>query len=373
MMADQILTLLELNRATLARQMLLDRQAGSAPQAIERLAGQQAQQAMSPFVGLWTRLKDFRRADLAGPIQQREVVKATWVRATLHLVTAGDYLRFRAALSPMLAGAAGAIAGRREVEIDLPVLLDAAREYIAAQPRTFAEISAMLSACFPGQDVGALRYTVRTHLPLVQAPVEGGWSYPGRPAFTLAEAWLGKPIPREDRLPELLARCLAAFGPATVTDLQTWSGMANLKEVVQRLKPGLVTYRDERGRELFDLPGQPLPPADTPAPVRFLPEYDNLLLAHKDRARVLANEHRARVYLPGLRVAATFLVGGFVRGAWTVEKTRSAAALVLQPFAPLAAPDRAALDEEGQSLLRFIEPEAKSHAVVFRDGPPKKI
>jgi hypothetical protein len=219
----------------------------------------------------------------------------------------------------------------------------------------------------PDTDVGAMRYTVRTHLPLVQVPVSSGWSYPGNPKFTLAETWLGKPIPGEDNLRALVFRYLAAFGPATVADLQTWSGLGKLKDAVEKLKSELRLYRDERGRELLDLPGRPLPAADTSAPERFLPEFDNLLLSHKDRTRVIADEYRAKVYLPALRVAATILVDGFVRGAWKVEKAKGTATLVIEPFAPLTKQNRSALSEEGERLVRFVESGAKSFAVRFAE------
>jgi len=277
-------------------------------------------------------------------------------------------------LQPALAGASETIARARGQEIDIDKLLAAAREYIAEEPRTFAEISAMLSEFAPGVDVGVMRYTVRTHLPLVQVPIESGWSYPGNPRFTLAETWLSKPIPTEETresLRTLLFRYLAAFGPASVTDMQTWSGLPKLKDAVEKLRPDLLTYRDEQGRELFDLPGQEgssmLPDEDTPAPVRFLPEYDNLLLSHSKRTRVIADAHRSRVYLPGLRVRSTFLVDGFVQGAWKIEKSKGTATLTIEPFDALTKQDRGALAEEGDHLVRFVEDSAKTYDVRFAD------
>jgi hypothetical protein len=367
-LADRVLTLRELNRATLARQLLLERAVLPVAASIERLVGLQAQQPRSPYVGLWTRLVDFQRDDLARPIAERAVVKATLMRATLHLFTAADYLRLRPTLQPVLTHAFEAVLRQRGAQPDIPRLVAAAREYIAAQPRTFAEISTMLAELVPDGDPGAMRYAVRTHLPLVQVPVDGGWSYPGNPRFALADAWLDQPLPAdggEDHLRELIFRYLAAFGPASVTDIQTWSGLAKLKVVVDELKPDLVRYRDERGRELFDLPDMPLPAADTPAPARLLPEYDNLLLAHQNRTRVVADAHRPRVFLPGLRVAATFLVDGFVGGTWTVERVKQAATLVVTPFEPLSKADRDALADEAERLVRFVEADAQTFAVRF--------
>lgn len=365
-MTNSILKLRELNRATLARQVLLQREQLAVPAAIERLAGLQAQLASAPYVGLWTRLDDFKREDLAGLIENRKVVKATFIRGTLHLVTAEDYLQFRTALQPLLMDAASSIAKRRGGDFDLDKVLKAARKFIGERPRSFAEISEMLERLMPGVDVGAMRYSVRTHIPLVQVPVPTGWSYPNKPEFTLAEEWIGRKTSPRDELQELVKRYLAAFGPASVTDAQTWLGM-KLKETFESLRPELQSYRDEGRRELFDLPGASLPAEDVAAPARFLPEYDNLLLSHSNRTRMVADEYRSRVYLPGLRVAATILVDGFVRGAWKIEKTKTTAALVIEPFEKLAKKDRAALAEEGERLVRFVEMNAKAFEVRFAD------
>jgi hypothetical protein len=363
-MADRILKLRDLNRATLARQMLLQREPLPVPAAIERLAGLQAQLPLPPYVGLWTRLRDFSRESLSRLIENRQVIKATLMRATLHLFTAEDYIKFRTTLQPVLNQAGAAIAKRRGGDFDRDRLLSAARRFIGEKPRTFAEISDMVTELMPGQDVGAMRYTVRTNIPLIQVPIDGGWSYSNRPEFTLAESWLGRPISPKDDLRELILRYLAAFGPASVTDAQTWLGL-KLKDAFEELRPELRTYRDEGRRELFDLPELPLTEGDRPAPVRFLPEFDNLLLSHSNRTRVIADEYRSRIYLPGLRVAATILVDGFVRGAWKTEKTKTTATLVIEPFDALTKKDRDALIVEGEQLIRFIEAKAKSFEVRF--------
>jgi hypothetical protein len=339
----------------LARQLLLARSPMSVPEAMEQLVGLQAQQAAPPYVGLWTRLQDFRREVLAHLIEDRRVVKATLMRSTLHLVTAQDYLRLRATLQPVLTSAWEAIFKELKGNFDLDKLLAVARPFIAEQPRTFAEITAKLLEELPGYEAGALRYGVRTHLPLIQVPIGKAWSYPGNPQFTLAEQWLNQPIPTEGGLRMLTLRYLAAFGPARVTDMQTWSGLPKLKEHFEQLRPELVTYRDEQGVELFDVPEVELPPADTPAPERFLPEFDNVLLSHSNRTRVVADAYRSKVYLPGLRVAATFLVDGFVAGVWKVEKAKGVATLTLAPFVPLAKANVQALSEEGEALVRFVE------------------
>lgn len=365
-MAAGVVTLRELNRATLARQMLLERETIPVPAAIARLVGLQAQLAVAPYVGLWSRLQDFSRETLAHLIDSHTVIKATLMRATLHLFTAEDYLRFRTTLQPALISAASAITDSRGASFDLNSLLKAARRFIGEKPRTFAEISDMVAELQPGMDVGAMRYAVRTHLPLVQVPISSGWSYSNKPEFTLAESWIGQPVSPEENRRELVYRYLAAFGPASVTDMQTWSGL-KLKDTFEKLKPELQTYRDEGRRELFDLLDRVLPGEDIAAPVRFLPAFDNLLLSHSNRRRVIADAYRSKVYLPGLRVVATILVDGFVRGAWKIEKSGSAAALVIEPFDKLTKKDRTALIEEGERLVRFLEATAKTFEVRFAD------
>ncbi|MCA9906073.1 MAG: AlkZ family DNA glycosylase [Anaerolineae bacterium] len=362
-MADRILTLRELNRTTLARQLLLARETLTVEAAVARLVGMQAQLASAPFVGLWTRLADFRRDDLASAIERRSIIKATLMRATLHLFTVEDYLRLRQTVQPALDAAFASIAKQRGDLPDIAKLLTLARDYIAEQPRSFADISAHFAELMPDEDIGTIRYAIRTHLPLIQVPVAKGWCYPGNPEFTLAETWLGQAPAEADQFDELILRYLAAFGPASITDMQKWSYMTKLKDRIEALRPQLTVYRDEGKRELFDLPDLPVLDGATPVPVRFLPEYDNLLLAHDKRTRVVADAYRKGVYLPGLRVAATFLIDGFVRGAWKVEKAKGTATLVLDPFEPLAKADRQALTEEGERLVRFVEADAKAYAV----------
>jgi hypothetical protein len=367
MTTNRTLTLRELNRTTLARQLLLERAALPVSAAVEQLVGLQAQLALPPYVGLWTRLHDFRRDSLARLIEDRTILKATLMRATLHLFTASDYVLLRKTLQPVLDNASESISKQRGAAFDVEAVIAAAKRYIAEQPRTFAEISAMFAELMPDTDVGAMRYTVRTRLPLVQVPISDGWSYPGNPRFTLAESWLGKPILDEDNLRTLVFRYLAAFGPATVMDIQKWSGLLKLKPAIEKLKPDLVTYRDEQGRELLDQPGGLLLDGDVPAPVRFLPEFDNLLLAHDKRTRVIADGYRSKVYLPGLRVRATFLVDGFVGGGWGIERKKGDATLVIEPFAPLTKPDREVLIDEAERLLRFVEADAKTYTVRIVD------
>lgn len=364
----RILTLRELNRATLARQQLLDRGTIPVSDAIAQVAGLQAQVPNPPYIGLWTRLCDFRRDDLTRLMERREVVRATLMRSTLHLLTAEDYLLFRPALQPALTRALRSFFGRRAEGLDINRLVAAARPFVEERPRTFTELRPLLSALEPDRDPEALAYAVRTHLPIVQVPPGGTWGSGGSPAHALAEAWLGRMLaPPEEGLRHMVFRYLAAFGPATVQDVQAWSGLVRLKETVEAMKPALRVYRDENGRELLDVPDGPLPAEDTPAPPRFLPEYDNLVLSHADRTRVLPEEHRGKVLLSAGRVRATILVDGFVRGAWRTERTGGTARLVIEPFEPLPERSRATLAEEGERLVRFIEDRAEAYEVRFSE------
>ena len=365
--ADRVLTLRELNRATLARQMLLERQAMSALQAVENLAGLQAQVASPPYVGLWTRLRDFRREELTRLMEERRVVRATLMRATLHLMTAEDYLLLRPALQPALTRSMNSIAGKRLDGLDVDRLLKAAREYFEREPHPFADLRPLLSELEPDRDQSALAYAVRTHLPLVQVPSGGVWGYSGKAPFTTAEKWLGRSPSGSQDPRDLVLKYLAAFGPATARDVQTWSGRLQLKQPVEELKAELRTFRDERGNELLDIPAAPLPSGDTPAPPRFVPDYDNLVLSHADRGRVISDEHRKKVFLSAARVRATFLIDGFVRGAWKVQKARKTATLEIAPFEPISAEDRAVLSNEGERLVRFLaEPQgAETFEVRF--------
>jgi hypothetical protein len=211
-----------------------------------------------------------------------------------------------------------------------------------------------------------MAYLLRTYLPLIQVPPGGTWGAGSSAAYVTAESWLGQPDGEAD-LPTLFRRYLAAFGPASVADFQAWSGLTKLKDAFTHMKSDLRVY-EQAGKELFDLPDGSLPDEDTSAPVRFIPEYDNLVLAHADRTRIIADEHRSKVFLSAGRVRSTFLVDGFVAGAWKAERTKNTAALIIEPFIPLSAQDREALTGEGERLLRFIEDSAQHYVIRFTGG-----
>ena len=345
-MADTITTA-ELNRATLARQLLLERAAFDPVTAVEQVGGLQAQEARPPYQALWTRLRDFDRDTLHAALEAGTVVRGTAQRATLHMLSAADFRVLRPALQPVLDGALASVLKQRGAALDPEPVVAAARRILRDGPLTFNALRDRLAERFPDADVRALGYTVRMRLPLLMVPTGDRWSFPGDTRFALAEDALGAPD-----LPALVRRHLGAFGPATVADVQTWSGLTGLKAIVEGMADELVTFTAGR-RTLFDLPGAPRPDPGTPAPPRLLPAFDSLLLAHQDRTRVIAEEHRKALVTKNLRVAATFLVDGVVAGSWTMERKGKGATLTLSPFGGLARNDKDALAVEAEALLRF--------------------
>ena len=363
-MAD-VLTIRALNRATLARQMLLAREKTTALKAVERLCGMQAQLARPPYIGLWTRVAGFEAADLTRLARTRKVVRGTLMRVTLHLVSTKDYRGLRPLLQPMLSAAFQRALRDRAPGLDLEPVVAAARACLEERPCTFNDIRAVMARKWPRLDERSLGYAVRTHLPLVQVPGDTAWGWPGAAAFAVAESWIGKPMGKAWDERTLVLRYLEAFGPADHRDAEMWSGLGKLREAFEALRPRLRVFRDEKGRELFDLPKAPRPPGERPAPVRFLPDYDNLMLGHADRTRVIPQAHRAKLATTNLRVVSTFLVDGFVAGAWRISRARSAAALELEPFESFSTKVRAELTREGAGLLRFAEPDARTFEVRF--------
>jgi hypothetical protein len=361
---EPVLTKRELNRALLARQMLLERQKVTALEAIERLAGMQAQVPRPPFVGLWTRLARFEREDLLRLFREKKVVRATAMRATIHLLSTEDFLRFRSVLAPMLVGGASATVGKRMGDVDVDRLYASGRDFFSRNQLPFEAFRDRLEQDHPGLDIRALAYAVRLGIPLVMVPTEATWGFPANAGFTLADTWLGKAVPSTSEGAEhIVIRYLDAFGPATPTDAQTWSGIRGLRQVFEKLQPQLTTFRDERNRLLFDVPDAPRPDEDTPAPVRFLPEYDNVVLGHDDRSRIVADEHRSKLVLKNLQVIGSFLVDGFCAGSWKVERKGKTATLVLSPFVKLTKRVIREVQAEGEGMLAFIEPDAKERDV----------
>jgi hypothetical protein len=361
----ETLSLRALGRATLARQLLLAREKTTPVRAIERLAGMQAQWPKPPYIGLWTRLQKFDASALNEQLAGRAVVRATMMRGTIHLVSAKDYLVFRPIVQPLLTRGMRSVLREHVDAIDHARMLAVARAAFDERPRTFTEMRAVLTKLHPKINERALGYATRMQLPLVMVPTDAMWGFPGNADFAAAETWLGAKIGDDEKPHALVLRYLAAFGPASVADAQTWSGLQALRDVFESLRPKLVTFRDERGRELFDLPKAPRPSEDVAAPARFLPEFDNLILGHADRTRFIANEHKRQVFLSALRVTSTFLVDGVVAGTWKTKRVKRTATLVVEPFAALSKKTQVELGGEADALVRFAEPDADTFDVVF--------
>ncbi|ANN19830.1 hypothetical protein SD37_32250 [Amycolatopsis orientalis] len=360
-MATEILSPRALNRATLARQLLLDRSDLPAISAIEQLAGLQAQAPDASYVGLWSRLRNFQADELAKPLAAREVVRSTLMRGTVHLVTADDCLALWPTVKPVVERGFLGHYSREIAGLDLAAITEAGRALLAARPRTRAEIRSALAERWPDADPATLAYAVNSHLPLAHVTPRGLWGRSGPVAFSLLDEWVGKPITDGISLDDLVLRYLTAFGPATVRDAQVWSGLTKLKEVFERLRPRLRTFTDTEGKELFDLPDAPRPDAETPAPPRFLPEYDNVLLSHADRVRVIPDGRRVPLPPGNGGRKGTLLVDGEFLAIWAI----AGATLTIESRKPL--PDRDSITEEGIRLLEFVVP-GQRHEVRFGIG-----
>jgi hypothetical protein len=336
------LTVRELNRATLARQLLLERRELPVVRALERLAGLQAQWAPAPYVGLWTRLASFRRQTLERALLREEAVRAVLMRGTVHLVSRRDYGVF-----------GSAVASPSWVRPESAQLADSVHDVVlefGQEPRTRAEVLSWLRDTHGIEHDGGLGfwYALRTVGRLTHAPESGVWKQPPETRYVLIDHEQIDPQPARERL---VHAYLGAFGPATRADISEWSGLRvrDFEPALASLEP-LRRFRDERGRELLDLPRSPLPPADSPAPVRFLPRYDNLVLSHTDRTRVISDEHRRIVIHGGGMVEATFLVDGFVAGMWKVERDR----VRVEPFGPLPRVIRREVEDEAARLEAWL-------------------
>ena len=362
-MPPQTLSLRQLNRTLLARQLLLERQNLNCCQAIEALGGMQSQIPNPPYIGLWTRLKGFSKPQLTAALETRSVARAPWIRSTLHLVTADDHQRFQTVIQPALARGLRSFFGARAKGLDIERLIAIAKPYLEAAEPAIGELRDKLQEYEPDEDKQAMAYAVRSYLPLVQVPPSGAWGVGTRATYTTAESWLGRAAPAD--LPALFRRYLAAFGPADVMDFQTWTGMTSLKSRLNETLSTLAVYRDESGRALYDLPDQPIVDEDSPAPIRFLPEYDNILIGHRDRRRILPELHRKKVFVSAGRVLGTVIIDGFVAAIWKIEREKERVTLRVTLFGEQTEDILEKIEAEGLALARFIYEDALSHRVEF--------
>jgi hypothetical protein len=362
-----ILTDRVLNRSLLDRQLLLNRAERPVVDAVEHLVGMQAQSPNAPYLGLWSRLAGFAIADVAEAITDRRLVRASLMRGTIHLVSARDCLMLSPHLSTLFARAVRG--GPSPAPGELDDVLAIATQLLEEQPRSLAELRVLLGDLRPDGDAEAMARAARYLLPLVHVPPKGIWGRSGQARLTTVRAWLGRDVDRTSTMDEVIVRYLAAYGPASVKDMQTWCGIQGLREVVDRLTPDLRTFRDESGTELFDLPDAPFPDPDTPAPVRLLPEYDNCLRSHTDRRRVMTAEHRAALFSSKNDAPMpAFLVDGFVRGTWKLQRGPRSATVHVQPFVRLSKKDTAAVVREADRLLAFTDPDATREVSVAAPG-----
>jgi hypothetical protein len=351
------LTTRELNRALLARQLLLERAPKSVTQALEAVGGLQTQNATGGYIGLWTRLQKFELGDLTNALEERRAVQGTMMRITIHLVSAADYPLIAAGTRPSRRAAWIRYHQGRATEADVKKAAAAARRALAKGPLSRSELKTAVESTTVWNGVNALDDVLRV-------PPSGTWARRRADIYAMAEDWLG-PIEATEAegLELLLRRYLGGFGPARLADAANWAGVPTKKLEAAAEKLRLRTFEDEEGTELLDLPRAPLPSANTPAPARFLPVWDAILLAHARRAGILPEDYRPLVFGTTPQSVNTFLVDGVVAGTWRVRAARKKAELVVEPFEKLPTKAAQELEAEGACLARFHEPDSEAYSV----------
>jgi hypothetical protein len=358
----------ELGRATLARQLLLERVRRPVAGTLEHLVGLQGQVPKVPHLALWDRLAAYDPAELDGLMTARAVVRTQLMRTTIHTVTTSDALALRPVLQPVLDRVFSATAwGQRLRGQDVDAAVETARGLLATTPMTRARLLRELADRHPSVDAEAVAYGVSYWVPWVQPPPRGLWRASGPPVMTRLDLWAGaddadpSPMP----LDRLVTRYLAAFGPASVRDVQAWCGLTRLREVTDSME--LRRFRSEDGVELLDVPDGSLPHQDTSAPVRFLAEYDNVTLSHADRSRVVGDAPLQPLQGgPGGWVGAV-LVDGLVCAMWAARPTAEAMTLEVRTARRLTLSERADVEAEGRALLAFVAP-GQDHEVRLTGG-----
>lgn len=359
-MAPRTLSNAQLNRALLARQQLLRRKRTSVVKTIHAVGGLQTQEPRDAYISLWSRVKDFDRKKLERAVAAREVVRGSWLRCTIHSVSSDDYIAFRLLLQAVIGN---------DPMIRALAASDAQFAAIAEllgddDPRSARQIGDILGSEASGATPEEISRMARFLVPLIMAPTDDRWGYSRPPRFVLAERWLGGQLEASTPLSALCLRGIAAIGPASSSDLRAWSGMKAIKVAIEELRPQLMVFRDERGRELFDLPDAPRPRADTPAPVRFLGEFDNVALSHADRSRITDAEDAKRFNVSkNGRRANTILIDGRIRASWRISRKADTARLAVTFFNPESKQARDEVALEAEALLKFMEPDAHEFAI----------
>lgn len=349
----ETLTNRALNRATSARQHLLERTTDSVGDVVARLVGLQAQETHSWYIGLWDRIADFDPLRVNELMESRGLVRIVVMRSTIHLVTADDALGLRPLVDPVIEKGTKGNWGRHLNHLDWDEVADMSRTLFVDGALTFAEIGRRLQEHWPNVDAAALAHIPRTRLALVQVPPRGMWSHSGAARHMPIETWLDRPRGGMS-LDGMVLRYLAAFGPASVRDVQTWCGLTRLREVFDRLRPELLTFNNEDGVELFDIPDAPRPDPDVVAPVRLLYRFENCLLSYADRSRFIPVEHSTTLNWANALAGGTFTVDGFTAGLWRVAADRNGAKIILTPASKLAKRLRSQVEAEAVALLQFL-------------------
>jgi hypothetical protein len=356
-----LLTRRVLNRSYLARQSLLERVARPPLEVVAQLVGLQAQEPIDPYVGLWSRIADFDATTLSDALAERRAVRIGLMRTTLHLVTTDDALALSPVMDDVLRRTFRSTSFHKALAgVDAAAVIEAARKALAAEPMTPSDLGRRLAVRWPDRDPQSLSLLARYHLPLVQVPPRGLWRQTGRARNTTLDAWTGREAEAIE-LEELVRRYLRAFGPATVGDMRTWSWLTGLREVVERLRPTLRTYADERGRELFDVEDGLIVGDDVPAPIRFLPQYDNLFLSHEDRSRISGD------HVVGLDFAwkGSILVDGAISATWRHRADRKTGGTITIEVGPsVTADQRDEVMAEAGRLAAFLDPEHPPSVIV---------
>lgn len=380
-MAAARLSARALNRALLSRQYLLSRHDLPERGVVEHLVGMHAQIPVGPYVGLWSRLRRYRPERLSTMVAERELVRTALMRSTIHLVTPRDCLTLRPLVQQVLdrdlytnSSHAAVVRG-----LDLDAVVELGLELLDERPRTPSELGKALHERWPDRKPDTLAYAVRNLAALVQIPPRGTWGGTGRTVHAPARTWLGGPIDPAPSMERMIRRYLAAFGPASVPDIQAWCGLTRLAEVVDRME--LRVYLDGEGRELFDVPEAELPDPAVPARPRYLPEFDNVFLSHARRERIIpeglsfgewSRRHGLRMTVRGGVLRGNLLIGGLLQGIWRVYREKKAYQLVVEPFTKVSKKDLGALEAEGHGLLAFAFPQGESFDVQVSPGPVSK-
>jgi len=352
---DTVLSRRALNRTLLTRQLLLERVRRPVLDVVELLVGMQAQEPIDPYVGLWTRIDGFDPSELSDAIEERKALRMGLLRGTLHLVTARDALAQYPILADVMTRSwRSSPFAKQLVGVDLDAVLARARALLEERPMTPSELGVAMAPGWPDRDAPSLAYAARFMLPLVQVPPRGLWGRTSRPTNTTAEAWLGASMAPDPSIDDLLLRYLAAFGPASLADMRVWSWLTGLREVVERLRPRLRTFRDEGGRELFDVEDGVIADPDLAVPIRFLPQYDNVFLSHDDRSRILVGG----VKVEDLVWKGGVLIDGYVGAAWRIRREKKAATMTVTLYVPVTGVQRAEMEAEGERLFSFLAPDA---------------